>query len=180
MVKCGCERVAEVPIHFGDRRFGQSKLTLKQQLLYLQHLRRLYIFKHELWSQLAQFLVVGGVGTIVNLAALTALLIAGLSTELAVAAAIFVSMCSNFVLNRRFSFSYARSGAWTRQFLGFIASSSLGAVVNYATTLLILARFAGTLPQVAALVGIAVGTAFNFLTSRYLVFRTSHVRPDGW
>jgi dolichol-phosphate mannosyltransferase len=46
MIKCGCERVVEVPIHFEHRRFGRSKLTLTQQLLYLEHLRRLYLFKY--------------------------------------------------------------------------------------------------------------------------------------
>src|SRR5208337_1975571 len=60
IVKCGCEKVVEVPIHFEDRQFGESKLTFKQQLLYLQHLRRLYMFKYGLWTQLMQFLVVGG------------------------------------------------------------------------------------------------------------------------
>lgn len=174
LVKCGCERVVEVPIHFEDRRFGSSKLTLRQQLLYLQHLRRLYIFKYGLWSALAQFLVVGGIGTVVNLAVLTALLGAGVAAPGAVAAAILVSMGSNFLLNRRFSFSYARSGSWVRQLLGFFAASSLGAVVNYATTLWLMARLGA--PQLSALVGIAAGTAFNFITSRYFVFRTSHVR----
>jgi len=43
IVKCNCERVVEVPIIFENRRFGYSKLTMRQQLLYLQHLRRLYI-----------------------------------------------------------------------------------------------------------------------------------------
>jgi dolichol-phosphate mannosyltransferase len=46
MIKCGCKRVVEVPIHFEHRRFGDSKLTVKQQLLYLEHLRRLYAFKY--------------------------------------------------------------------------------------------------------------------------------------
>ena len=46
IIKCRCERVVEVPIHFEHRRFGESKLTLKQQMLYLQHLRRLYAFKY--------------------------------------------------------------------------------------------------------------------------------------
>ena len=177
MVKCRCERVVEIPIHFEDRRFGESKLTFRQQLLYVQHLRRLFIFKYGAFSQLAQFLVVGLIGTVVNLAALTALLAAGVGTAVAVALAIFVSMCSNFVLNRRFSFSAARSQSWTGQFFGFMAASSVGAVVNYATTLVALARLGGAMPQVAALIGIAAGTAFNFLTSRYLVFRISHVRP---
>ncbi len=41
IVKCNVRRATEVPIHFTDRKLGTSKLTLKQQLLYLQHLRRL-------------------------------------------------------------------------------------------------------------------------------------------
>ncbi|MFC1515909.1 polyprenol monophosphomannose synthase [Thermodesulfobacteriota bacterium] len=35
----------EVPIHFRTRRIGESKLTLKQQLLYLHHLILLYEYK---------------------------------------------------------------------------------------------------------------------------------------
>jgi dolichol-phosphate mannosyltransferase len=180
MVKCGCERVVEVPIHFEDRRFGKSKLTMTQQLLYLQHLRRLYIFKYGVWSQLMQFLVVGGLGTIVNLTVLTLLLGWGMETRAAVACSIFLAMCFNFVLNRRFSFSLARHRSWVRQFFGFAAASSVGALINYATTLFLLARLGGLKPQTAALVGIAAATLFNFVASRYLVFRTSHIRttPD--
>jgi dolichol-phosphate mannosyltransferase len=179
LVKCRCERVVEVPIHFEDRQHGQSKLTLKQQLLYLQHLRRLYMFKHGLWTQLMQFLTVGALGTAVNLALLTLLLWLGLAMRPAVAAAILLSMCFNFILNRRFSFSFARGGSWVRQFLGFVAACSVGAVINYATTLFVHARLPSANPQLAALVGIAVGTGFNFLSSRYLVFRRSHIRAGS-
>jgi dolichol-phosphate mannosyltransferase len=178
LVKCGCERTVEIPIHFEDRRFGESKLTLKQQILYIQHLRRLYIFKYGAWTQLLQFLVVGGLGTLVNLVALTALMGFGLSKHPAVAGAIFVAMCFNFVLNRRFSFSGARRGSWPRQFVGFVAASSVGAALNYATTVFLLARVPTMRPQAAALVGIAVGTLLNFVASRYLVFRAEHVRVE--
>ena len=34
-------------------------------------------------------------------------------------------------------------------------------------------------PQVAALIGIAVGTAFNFVASRYLVFRAVHIKTEA-
>jgi len=179
LVKCGCERVVEVPIHFEDRQFGKTKLTLGQQLRYLQHLRRLYVHKFGVWSQLAQFLTVGGMGTVVNVLALTALLALGMSMRPAVAAAIGVAMCFNFVLNRRFSFSHARTRAWPRQFVAFVAASSVGALVNYGTVLFILARAPALPPQLAALVGVAVGTLFNFLASRYLVFRSLHVRARG-
>jgi dolichol-phosphate mannosyltransferase len=45
LVRCRCQAVREVPIHFSTRAHGESKLTLKQQVLYLRHLMRLYAFK---------------------------------------------------------------------------------------------------------------------------------------
>ena len=44
MCKCQVERVVEVPIEFGLRGAGASKLTLRQQVRYLDHLSRLYDF----------------------------------------------------------------------------------------------------------------------------------------
>jgi dolichol-phosphate mannosyltransferase len=48
IVRCRCKDVLEVPIHFSDRRYGESKLTLKEQLNYLVHIKRLigYKLKH--------------------------------------------------------------------------------------------------------------------------------------
>jgi dolichol-phosphate mannosyltransferase len=178
IVKCRCERVVETPISFENRRFGESKLTMRQQLLYLQHLRRLYIFKYGVWSQIMQFLVVGALGTLVNLIALTLLITAGLQIRWAVALAILVAMTFNFVLNRRFSFSFARRGSWLLQYLRFVTASSFGALINYALTLAVLHQFPSVLPQLAALSGIAVATGVNFIASRYLVFRAVHVRAD--
>jgi len=37
--------VVEIPIAFSDRTRGESKLTIRQQLYYLQHLKRLYQFR---------------------------------------------------------------------------------------------------------------------------------------
>ncbi len=41
LVKAPIREMVEVPIHFADRKHGQSKLSLKQQVLYLRHLARL-------------------------------------------------------------------------------------------------------------------------------------------
>ncbi len=177
IVKCGCERVVEVPIHFEDRQLGKSKLTARQQLLYLKHLRRLYTFKFGAWSQLVQFLTVGGLGTVVNLVLLTLLLNLAMPAQASVAAAIVLSMVFNFVLNRRFSFGESRKESWLKQFIGFMAACSVGALINYAVTLLFMGRTFSSRPQLAALFGIAAATAFNFIASRYLVFRSSHIRP---
>jgi dolichol-phosphate mannosyltransferase len=56
LIKARCRRVAEVPIEFSDRLHGKSKLTLKQQIEYLRHLWRLYLFKWP-WAILLGVLV---------------------------------------------------------------------------------------------------------------------------
>jgi dolichol-phosphate mannosyltransferase len=45
LVRCHCRNVKEIPIHFANRTRGESKLTAKQQLLYVRHLARLYRYK---------------------------------------------------------------------------------------------------------------------------------------
>src|SRR5262249_32063687 len=67
VVKCRCTDIAEIPIHFSDRRFGHSKLSLREQINYLRHLKRLADFKFGGWSQLAQFCMVGASGMAVDL-----------------------------------------------------------------------------------------------------------------
>ena len=175
VVKCRCERVVEVPIHFADRRFGESKLTLAQQLLYLRHLWRLYIYKFGLFTPLVQFLVVGVVGTIVNLALLTALSAADAGPRSAVALSIFGAMAANFVLARQFD-AATRARPLVGQLLSYVTATLPGALVNYGVTLAAAARFPAWPLQGAALVGIAAGAVFNLAASRYLAFKAKHVR----
>jgi dolichol-phosphate mannosyltransferase len=50
IIKCRCRLVVDIPIHFDNRRYGESKLSFSEQLRYLKHLRRLYIYKYGTWS----------------------------------------------------------------------------------------------------------------------------------
>ena len=45
LVKCKPQNIKEIPIQFRSRVFGESKLSIKQQLLYLSHLRSLFVYK---------------------------------------------------------------------------------------------------------------------------------------
>jgi dolichol-phosphate mannosyltransferase len=171
LVKCRVERVAEVPIQFAQRELGESKLNFAEQLRYIQHLRRLFIFKYPTWSNILQFAVVGATGLLVNLVVLTALLAVAVPTGWAVAAAIAVSMVGNFVLNRRFTFSHARHGSLVKQFVGFVAACSLGALVNYYVTTTVLAAQPDMLPQLAATIGVVAGTVVNFVINMFVVFK---------
>uniref|UniRef100_A0A7S2TTV9 Dolichol-phosphate mannosyltransferase subunit 1 n=1 Tax=Lotharella oceanica TaxID=641309 RepID=A0A7S2TTV9_9EUKA len=57
MVRCECKSVADVPITFQDRVAGESKLSTKQNVLYLMQLAGLYLDRHPLGSALLLALV---------------------------------------------------------------------------------------------------------------------------
>lgn len=171
LVKCRCRNITEVPIHFKDRTHGTSKLSFKEQLRYLKHLKRLFEFKYSNYAYFAQFAVIGCSGVVVNLAALF-LLSKWLVPSVAVAVSIWISMSTNFLLNRNITFSYARHSPILKQYIGFCSSCLLGAVFNWLTTMVLRAsiRYFENRLLLAALAGIFVGMAFNFILCRYFVF----------
>lgn len=179
IVKCDVENVAEVPIHFRDRVHGESKLTLKEQLNYLKHVRRLYIYRFGNAMYFLQFVVVGSSGVVVNLATLTLLLWFGVSESLSLAGGIAFSLATNFLLNRRYTFSYARDRSPWTQFAGFVTASTLGMVVNYSVALYLSSSIlpdSSSAIYLAALAGIGCGMIFNFIGNRFVVFRKRFIR----
>lgn len=176
LVKCRCSHVAEVPIAFADRIHGHSKLGLREQLRYLQHIRRLSLYKYGRSSEVAQFAAVGVSGLVVNLLVLTALLHVGLNADASIAIAIVTSVCTNFLLNRRFTFSHSKHGHMPTQFLNYVLAVSAGSLFNYAVALLLLRLVRNIPPQLASLTGIAAATIVNFVALKFVVFKQRHYR----
>ncbi len=83
MCKCRIQHPVEVPIAFGLRAKGESKLSLKEQFRYLEHLSRLYDFSFPRASPILKFLIVLGASWFVGLAAFLLLIQAGLDRVLA-------------------------------------------------------------------------------------------------
>ena len=67
LVICGCSKVVEVPITFRERAKGESKLNLREQMNYLNHLSRLFDFSHPQWSAAIKYLIVNVLGVIFSL-----------------------------------------------------------------------------------------------------------------
>jgi len=87
MCKCRVKQVTEVPIHFGLRQLGQSKLSMKQQFHYLQHLSRLYDFEFPRLAPIAKFLVVLAAGFVMAALVFAAALSANVSLSISACAA---------------------------------------------------------------------------------------------
>lgn len=174
IVKCGCRGVQEVPIHFSDRAAGESKLSLKEQLNYLRHLKRLYEYRFAEVSKLSKFLLVGATGLAVDLSAFSAL-IGVTSVPVARAAAIAVAMTWNFVLNRHFTFGVSLDQSVTGivgQYLRFCCSCLLGALVNWTVGLALMHVLpeSASVRVLAVIAGVAAGTGFNYALCRHFVF----------
>lgn len=174
LVRSRPEKITEIPIYFRDRKAGQSKLSLRVQLQYLRHLRRLHLFKYPFLSQLSQFLLVGALGVGVDVAVYYGLqLLIGLGHLPARVLSFLFAATSNWFLNRRYTFVYGREGAPAGQWASYLLVMLVGLVVNVGTYALLTTQtqvFAQRrLP--ALLIGIALGTAGNFLAARWYVFR---------
>lgn len=176
IVKCQCRNVVEVPIHFSTRQHGESKLTLKVQIQYLDHVLRLLRWKHPKWSSFVPFALIGlsGIGVYAGLLAIFGALLDGLlSTDLQVILAIALTIGWNFLWDRWLAFWYARGDSIWRQFIGFMAVCAVPVAINYfVTTWLVDDRMiAPAAGAIGALIGSAAGVVFNWFVARAIVFR---------
>ena len=93
--------------------------------------------------------------------------------DLVIVASILLTMCWNFVLDRKLAFWWAREGRAGLQLLGFIAVCAVPVLVNFWIT-----RTFATEDQMAtplagvigASIGSALGILFNWGVSRFFVF----------
>ena len=173
-VTAGCRRVADVPFEpQAVAPSGGRPRTWRDRLELVRQYRRLAERRYPLVSRFLQFCMVGASGMVIDLGLYTAMLAAGVLLPVARAAAIGLSMVWNFTLNRRFTFGYSRSGRIHPQFIRYALSCSLGSALSWGVSVALCLRGMPLRdwPVVAAVAGIAVGTASNFTLSRYWVFR---------
>ena len=130
-------------------------------------------------SRFARFGAVGASGVLVDAAATQ---LAGLSMHAnpAFAIGIGTAMTWNFFWNRRVTFADAAPSPLWRQYLGFCASCSLGALISWGTRVLLNRQFPVFEEHLVLAVpfGVVAGMMFNYLLCRRWVFRTPR-RDEG-
>ncbi len=122
-------KVAEVPIHFTDRRFGRSKIApseyIRNVILYVLTALR----QSPRVKKIVKFLIVGGWGFIINTIALELLVWLGFHPAAASALGAEGAIVSNFLLNNHWTFK-DRKIERARRFGKFLQfnGTSLGAI----------------------------------------------------
>ncbi len=161
-------KIVEVPIQFGERKYGKSKIGgeyIKNLLLYLIHTRIRFI----------KFLIVGTIGFIVNTIGLEGFIYLGLRPSLAGAAGAELAIFSNFTLNNLWTFKENKITSVKQipvKFLIFNAAS-FGSVVIQAITIEIGSRLFGVeLYRLYFIIGVGIGLIWNYVMYNRVVWKT--------
>ena len=162
------QHVVEVPLEFGLREKGESKLGAREQINYLKHLFSLMKRSGEL-TRFLKLCLVGGSGVLVNEGLLWILKqFAGMPLIISSGISIEASIISNFVLNDIFTFADRRipgAGSFLRRLGKFNLISMVGWGINLGT-LLLLTHFFNLYYLLSNLVGIAIAMLWNYLANR--------------
>jgi dolichol-phosphate mannosyltransferase len=170
--------VREIPLQFGSRRHGESKLSRLVQLQFLEYIYDVTLGRYVPLTFL-KYMIVGGLGVVVNALAFVAAsaLLGSWAQEtlrgfsLAVLVATETAILFNFILNNVWTFSLARLSG-RRVITGFLrynAACALGALANFSVSGFL---FSQGWPGVAAAVaGALVGAAWNYTMSRVVTWR---------
>lgn len=169
--------VREIPVHFEDRKAGESKLGLSDILEFIVNA---WWIRLKSFTTFFRFALVGLSGTVVNLAAFSALLRLGLSKYLASPAAIELSIIGNFLLNNFWTFRHRRGGTVIQaRALKFNLVSLLSLVVSYGTFLALGVLAPRLSPQLDQLIGIVPAMLLNYFGNAYWTFQPSARNGGG-
>lgn len=102
MCKCRVKSIREIPIHFALRTRGESKLSLKQQFKYLEHLSRLYDFKYPRASPVTKFLIATGAAWFVGAACFFILTLLGQGSIASIALSYLAALLVTAVFHIRY------------------------------------------------------------------------------
>ncbi|TVS13442.1 MAG: glycosyltransferase [Wenzhouxiangella sp.] len=166
-------RTIEVPICFEDRRFGESKLGLAQQLTYLKRLAWLAGGRVSLGSA-GKFGLVGLAGMVVDLAVFQLMMGTGTGLGSAHIAGFVLATLTNFAFNYRWTFrGEAHSDMPLRQRYGRFLVVAVMALMIRGGVLVLLVEVFGLPPLLAIIPAIIVTAGVNYLGSAFYVFAST-------
>ena len=174
MVKGDFPRIYEHPIHFGERLHGVSKMNVRVQFLFLQHLRRLYKYKFPVFAEFILFSMVGASGFAIDVLCYYGLQwLMNMGHIPARALSFWVAASWNWYLNRVVTFSEAFKSHKLRQWLSFVFVSLVGFCINWGiyALLTLTVDFFATYKFAALVLGVLAGLGTNFMFSRLFIFR---------
>jgi len=172
-------KIAEVPFHFSDRNLGKSKIA---PLGYIAEVFKFVIMtrlKEIIMGKFGKFLIVGGIGFIINWIVLNLMLIKfHYSPEVSNLVGAALAIFSNYNLNNLWTFSERKASNIASYFLKmiqFYMTSSFGVIFIQTGTIFVLGSLFGKGNHLLVNLYFVIGTGFllvwNFTIYNKLIWR---------
>lgn len=170
-------KVVEVPVDFIDRRYGESKLGLKD---IFEFVTNAWWIRFQASRTFIKFGLVGVSGVLVNLGAFSLLLGSGIHKLVASPIAIETSIIWNFLLNNYWTFRWRKTSDQVRvKGLKFNAVSFVALLVSYGTFVSLSVLHPEGSPYLHQLAGIIPATLINYFLNSYWTFRDTSKPAAG-
>jgi dolichol-phosphate mannosyltransferase len=157
-------RVVEVPIHFTDRRFGHSKIAPSEYIRNVIGYVLTQRYAHMIRGPFGKFLVVGGIGFIINTAILEGMVALGIHPTIGSIVGAELAIVSNFTLNNAWTFRSRKITGlrMMKKFLQFNLTS-VGALIIQASSVGIGTYVYGLSQyRIFYILGVAIGLTWNY------------------
>jgi dolichol-phosphate mannosyltransferase len=171
-------KVQEIPFTFGKRMHGESKLSRRVQIEFLEYLYDV-AFGRFIPLVFVKYCIVGSLGVIVHVSAFSifSYLFAGGAEptfrqfSFSVVGAIETAIIFNFLLNNLWTFSHVRlqGRAALIGFLKFNGACLFGALANYAVTAFLFSF--GFAKLMSVVIGAFTGVIWNYTMNRLLTWK---------
>ncbi|WP_268541850.1 glycosyltransferase [Candidatus Nitrosotenuis cloacae] len=183
LVKKKNANVLEIPYTFTNRKFGSSKLDAKTVTDYFRAVWKLYRHGNSaareerrtsvsFFSKAGRFYSIGAVGLLVNYLVSSMFVVSNLWYIYATLIGIAVSMSSNFVLNKLWTFedrNFEPRHTMT-QYVKFIGFSSLGALTQIAMVYVLVDQYDVQYP-IALVAAVSCAAISNFILNKKWTFK---------
>jgi dolichol-phosphate mannosyltransferase len=170
IIKGNYRNIKEIPITFINRVEGKSKAGTKEIFYYLQNLAGYLPYKKNVIKEFVKFAVVGGIGTLINIAILYLLTEkAGVYYLISAIFSFIIAMSSNFILNKIWTFrENVKLGIGKKYFqFGLVSVSAL--LVNL-FFLYIFTEVLGIYYIISQILAIGIALIINFLGNKIWTF----------
>ena len=147
---------------FGFKNQDKSETSKKEMI-------KKFILVLDLFPNYIKFLLVGGLGAIINITTLILLILMKMPHIIASATAIEISIITNFLLHDNWTFRKNKKGKWWNRLLKFHTSSISAVMVQWVASNL-LHYFFNINSIIAQFIGIALGFILNYKLSKKFVW----------
>ena len=170
IIKGKYKNIKEIPITFINRVEGKSKAGTKEIFYYLQNLAGYLPHKKNVIKEFVKFGVVGGIGTLINIAILYLLTEkAGVYYLISAIFSFIVAMSSNFILNKIWTFKENVKLGIGKKYLQFGLVSVSALLVNL-FFLYIFTEILGIYYIISQILAIGIALIINFLGNKIWTF----------